>query len=155
MSYLTRKAIAMATITIEVNEYEAPPKPPNESTETFTHIDIVQSASGVSNTNENRCVDDVWREHSDWLFGTVKGRTIWVSADEITDEYLKAGWDKEGDGKNLIFSEVESQDSDWIAKQVWGFQTIDGVRRYTRNVLVAKGDERAELKMIYDFTPEE
>merc|ERR1712000_717432 len=53
------------------------------------HIDIEQSASGLTSTHEKRCLDDVFREHSDWLFGTVKGKTKWVTLDEVTDEFLK------------------------------------------------------------------
>ncbi|KAH7137192.1 hypothetical protein B0J13DRAFT_559154 [Dactylonectria estremocensis] len=150
---MTRKAIGLATITLEVNQYQAPPKPPNTSTDVFTHIDIVQSASGLSSTNENRCADDTFRDNTDWLFGAVKGRSLFVSQDEIDDEYLKTGWLIEGEGKTLYKSYVESQDNGWIATQIWGFENINGERRYSRHVVVTKGDKRVQIRMVYDYNP--
>ncbi|UNI15099.1 hypothetical protein JDV02_001667 [Purpureocillium takamizusanense] len=152
IGFLVRKGIGMATITIDVNQYEAPPKAPSTADGTFTHIDIEQSASGLSSTKEARCLDDLQREHSDWLFGNVKGQTAWVSVADIDDEYLGKGWLSEGgDGKNLIRSHVVSQDSGWTATQVWGFQDINGERRYCRKIVIAKDDQRAEFRFVYDY----
>ncbi|QUC18220.1 uncharacterized protein UV8b_02461 [Ustilaginoidea virens] len=154
IGYLIRTGLAYATISIKVTQFEAPSKPPNESTETFTHVDIEQSASGLTSTHENRCLDNMYRDHTDWLFGTVKGRSVWVSLDEVEDSYLKNGWEIEGDGK-FILSHVESQDYGWTATQVWGFQHVGGERRHCRNIVVAKGDERAEFRLVYDYNPDE
>ncbi|KAK8924738.1 hypothetical protein MANI_002584 [Metarhizium anisopliae] len=150
IGYFIRTGISYATISLSVNQYEAPPKPPNESTGTVVHIDIDQSASGLTNTQENRCLDNTYRDHTDWLFGHVKGRSTWVGLDEIEDAYLKNGWEAEADGK-LIFSHVESLDAGWTATQVWGFQLVNGERRYCRNIVVAKGSERAEFRLVYDY----
>jgi hypothetical protein len=143
----------MASVTLDVNQYEAPPKPPNTSSDIFTHIDIEQTASGLSSTHERRCVDDVWRDHSDWLFGNVTGKTRWVSLDEVDDEHLKKGWEIEGEGKAFILSQVDSKDNGWIARQIWGFQIIEGERRYCRNIVVTKGEERVTARLVYDYTP--
>lgn len=151
IGYLIRTGISMATISIVVNQYEAPPKPPNESTDIVTHIDIEQFATGLSGSVENRCVDDTYRDHSDWLFGNVRGKSYWVSVDDIEDEYLKGGWLAEGEGKNLVLSHVESQDYGWVADQVWGFQEVEGERRYCRNIIITKDDQRAEFRFVYDF----
>ncbi|KAK4086658.1 LCCL domain-containing protein [Purpureocillium lilacinum] len=151
IGYLVRKGVGLATITIDVNQYEAPPKAPSTADGTFTHIDIEQSASGLSSTKEARCLDDLPRDHSDWLFGNVKGQSSWVSVDDITDEYLKKGWLSEGDGKTLIRSHVVSQDNGWTATQIWGFQDINGERRYCRNIVIAKGDQRAEFRFVYNY----
>ncbi|KAH8736779.1 hypothetical protein BGZ61DRAFT_338953 [Ilyonectria robusta] len=153
IGWVTRKAIGIASISLAVNQYKAPPKPPNTSTEIVTHVDIVQSASGLSSTHENRCVDETFRDNSDWLFGSVKGRSSWVSLDEIDDEFLKKDWLIEGEGKNFFKSYVESQDNGWIATQIWGFQTIDGERRYCRHVVVTKGDQRVAIRLVYDYVP--
>jgi hypothetical protein len=153
IGYLIRTGISYATISITVNQYEAPPKPPAESTDIFTHIDIEQSASGLTNTQENRCLDDTFRDHTDWLFGHVKGRTAWVTLDQIEEAYLKNGWEVEADGK-LITSHVESQDAGWTATQVWGFQEVNGERRYCRNIIVSKEDQRAEFRLVYDYNGE-
>ncbi|KAG5929443.1 hypothetical protein E4U42_005910 [Claviceps africana] len=150
VGYVIRTAISYATVSLTIAQYEAPPKPPNPSTDVFTHIDITQSASGLTSTQENRCVDDTVREHTDWLFGTVHGRTKWVSLDDVQDAYLKNGWEVEGDG-SFIWSHVENHDYGWTADQIWGFQLIDGERRYCRNIVVAKADQRAQFRLVYNY----
>ncbi|KAJ4196530.1 Hypothetical protein NCS54_00062500 [Fusarium falciforme] len=152
IGYLTRKGINIATITLDINQYTAPPKPPNTSTDLFTHVDIVQSASGLTSTKENRCLDETFREHSDWLFGNVKGSSKFVTLDEIDDDFLKQGWLP--DQPKFIRSYVESQGNGWIATQIWGFEEINGERRYVRHVLVTKGSERVTAKLVYDYQQE-
>lgn len=122
-----------------------------------THVDIQQTATGgLKGTAENRTLDNNWREHSDWLFGNVKGRTKWVAntAEIGDDAFLKSNWATDGEPDEHIFAYVESLDKGWTATQVWGFQVVNGERRYARNVVVAKGTERVEMRMIYDFVPE-
>ncbi|KAG5979680.1 hypothetical protein E4U55_004898 [Claviceps digitariae] len=150
IGYVIRTAISYATISLSVTQYDAPPKPPNQSADPVTHIDITQSASGLTSTQENRCVDDTVREHTDWLFGTVQGRTKWVSLEDVQDTYLKNGWEVEGDGK-FIWSHVENQEKGWTADQIWGFQLVGGERRYCRNIVVAKGEQRAEFRLVYNY----
>lgn len=89
------------------------------------------------------------------MFGNVKGRTKWIaSKTEIGDDaFLKSNW-ADGEAEEMVFAYVESLDKGWTATQVWGFQIVNGERRYARNVVVAKGTERAEIRMIYDFAPE-
>ncbi|KAK7419316.1 hypothetical protein QQZ08_010899 [Neonectria magnoliae] len=151
IGYLVRKPIGYASISLDVNQYTAPPKAPNTSTDVVTHIDIVQSASGLTSTQENRCLDATFREHSDWLFGSVKGLSTFVSLDEVDDEFLKKDWLVEGEGKTLVKSYVESQDNGWIATQIWGFQNIGGERRYCRRIVVTKGDQRVQVLFVYDY----
>ena len=149
IGYLVRKGIAMASVSLDINQYQAPPKPPSTSTDIVYHIDIEQTAAGLSSTHERRCIDGEWRDHQDWLFGEVKGRTWWTGVDGIDDEFLRQGW--EADAGELLVSHVESKGNGWTARQVWGFQVIDGVRRYARNVVVTKGSERAAIRLVYNW----
>ena len=151
ISIFIRKAIGVAGISLDINQYEAPPKPPNTATDVFWHIDIAQSASGVTSTQENRCLDNTEREHTDWLFGAVKGSSRLVSLDEFDDAFLKTGWEGADEAKAFIVSHVESQGNGWVATQIWGFKVTDGVRRYARNILVTKGDKRVEMRLYYDY----
>lgn len=143
VGWLTRKAIGLATVTLHIKEYV------DEAG--VTHVDIQQTATGgVKGTAENRTLDDTFREHSDWLFGSVKGRTGWVASKaEIADEFLQKGWE---DGQSeFVVGYVESLDNGWTARQVWGFQVVNGERRHARNIVVAKGSERVEMRLVYDF----
>lgn len=76
-----------------------------------------------------------------------------MSHAEIEDEHLKKGWELEGEegGKSLFESYVESKDNGWEAKQVWGFQLVDGARRYCRNIVVTKNAEREAIRLVYDY----
>ena len=156
VSWFLRTAIGAASVHLDINQYQAPPRPPHESTDIFTHVDIEQTAAGLKGTHEKRTLDGVYREHSDWLFGSVKGKSEWIGLGDLDDDFLKKGWIKEEgkegeEDKFLILSYVESLDAGWVATEVWGFQEHEGKRRYARNILVTKGDQRAEARLFYDF----
>lgn len=55
----------------------------------------------------------------------------------------------------LIQSYVESRDKDpnWTADQIWGFEIVEGKRRYVRHVYAKKGKEEHRVKLVYDWTP--
>ncbi|KAL0938743.1 uncharacterized protein CTRU02_205353 [Colletotrichum truncatum] len=160
IGWMIRKAVGLATVTLIVKQYSAPPSPPGTGEQPVTHIDIDQIATGgLKGTSEKRCLDMEWREHSDWMFGSVRGQSKWMSPEEIEDEFLKTNW-LEGeaeatgpDGKSHMYSHVESIDNGWTASQIWGFQTIKGERRYARNVLVQKDGKRVEIRLVYDWLP--
>jgi hypothetical protein len=160
IGWLTRKAIGLATVTLHVKQYTGPPsEPANPSGPAVTHVDIDQTATGgVKGSTELRCFDNEFRPHSDWLFGNVRGQSRWIAAEEIKDPFLAKGPWLEGDeekagpnGETHMLSYVESLDNGWTATQIWGFKIINGERKYVRNILIAKGDKRVELVMVYDY----
>lgn len=160
MSYLTRKLVTSVTLTLDIKQFSAPPSPPAEaSAPAVIHIEIEQTGTGgMKGTSEKRCLDNVFRDHKDWLFGHVKGQTRWANAEDVEeDAFLKSGWlegeeEKKGpNGESHVLSYVESYDDGWTATQVWGFKTIEGERRHVRNVVIAKGSERVELQLVYDY----
>ncbi|ROT35454.1 hypothetical protein SODALDRAFT_328794 [Sodiomyces alkalinus F11] len=162
VSWMVRKAIGLATLTLNVKQYEGPANPPSTSTEPAVHIDISQtSTGGVKGTTEARCVDTEWRDHSDWLFGNCRAYSAWRSLDEIEDAFLKKGWlvgeaeAKAPGGKTFLLSHVENVDYGWTATQIWGFQDVNGERRYARNIIVAKEDKKVEFRLVYDWLGEE
>ncbi|KAI1338509.1 hypothetical protein F5Y15DRAFT_119643 [Xylariaceae sp. FL0016] len=177
IGWLIRKAIGAASVTLHVTQYSGPPKPPNPSTDPVSHIDIQQVATaGLKGTTENRTIDFVPRDHSDWLFGTVRGQTKWMTGAEVQDlvkegaEALTKGWVEGGfiaegwlegeeekggpEGETHVLSFVENIDgSGWTGTQVWGFQTVAGERRYARNVVIGKKGKFVNIRMVYDWVP--
>ncbi|KAI0408864.1 hypothetical protein F4802DRAFT_299539 [Xylaria palmicola] len=173
IGWLLRKGIGAATITLTIKHYI------DEAGAGATHIDIEQSASGLSSTHEARTLDWAAREHKDWLFGRVSGRSRyitraelaalvapggeardgnWVDSDFLTKDWLeeKTEGGEGGEGSSeakLVLSHVAA-DAGWFATQAWGFQTIGGERRHVRNLVVAKGDKFYSFKMIYDYLSE-
>ncbi|KAI0906905.1 hypothetical protein F4823DRAFT_605282 [Ustulina deusta] len=160
VGWLLRKAIGAATVSITVKHYV-------DETGTTT-IEIDQSASGLAGTKETRRLDWTAREHKDFIFGRVDGRSKLVSAAELAaligpdGEARRAAWvDDSGflaDGWEeaetaFVLSQVTA-DGGWFATQAWGFQDVGGERRYVRNVVVAKGDRFENFKMVYDYISE-
>ena len=84
VSWFTRRAIALSTITLYVRHYK--------DDDGVEHIDIDQTLTGIPGTSENRILDWTFREHDDYLFGSVLGKTRRANVDEIENEYLKEGW---------------------------------------------------------------
>jgi hypothetical protein len=39
----------------------------------------------------------------------------------------------------------------WQAEMLWGFEMINGERRYTRRVVVWKGDKVERARLVYDY----
>ncbi|KAL8862837.1 MAG: hypothetical protein Q9178_000779 [Gyalolechia marmorata] len=109
VGWFLRRAIALSTITLTISEYVK---------DGLTHIDISQVASpgGITST-EDRILDWVYRDHSDRVFGEVKGKSRWVKLDDVDDDdFLKKGWD-DLEGEH-VQGYVESKAGGWTADQV-------------------------------------
>ncbi|KAI4282840.1 MAG: hypothetical protein L6R38_002641 [Xanthoria sp. 2 TBL-2021] len=142
VGWFLRRAIALATITLTVTEY---------TKDDLTHIDISQVASpGGITSVENRTLDWEYRDHTDKIFGAVKGKSRWVKLSDVDDDdFLKKGWD-DLEGEH-VQSYVESEGGGWTADQVWGFEILDGKRYYVRHVVVRKGDDWKLARLVYDY----
>ncbi|KAI9723172.1 MAG: hypothetical protein M1828_004275 [Chrysothrix sp. TS-e1954] len=144
VGWLTRKAIGLATLTLHIKEYT--------DDEGVVHIDIDQTATGgVKGTSEKRVLNNTEREHNDHVFGKVKGSTKWMKLSDVEDPFLKSKWLPETEKDDVIENTVTSMDSGWVASQVWAFQEVNGMRMYARNVVVTKGKDRKEARLVYDY----
>lgn len=73
--------------------------------------------------------------------------------------FLKAEKLKDGktDSKFLdevhVHSYVKNVDAagGWIAEQIWGFEDVNGERRYTRRIVVWKNGEFRRARVVYDY----
>ncbi|KAK3939705.1 hypothetical protein QBC46DRAFT_290089 [Diplogelasinospora grovesii] len=154
IGWVTRKAITMATVTLDIKMFEAAPSPPADPAgPACTHVEIAQTITGgMKGSTEKRCLDYTFREHSDWLFGRVRGQSKWISGSEIQDDFLAKGWLE--DEETHILSYVESLDNGWTATQIWGFQMVEGIRKHCRQIVISKGDEAVEMRLVYDYLGE-
>jgi hypothetical protein len=188
MSWLTRKAIGLATLTLKVHQY------PDSANPTVINIDIDQIATGgIKGTSEKRITDWTARPHTDHIFGNVEGQSRVVrgttgadgkvrpnldvstkvgnDADDakvgrfLRGEILADGSETEGflvealgeeygDGEGLYIQNfVVNKDAGygWTAEQVWGFEIVQGERRYTRRIVVAKDGKYQMIRFVYSF----
>ncbi|KAJ5086755.1 hypothetical protein NUU61_008062 [Penicillium alfredii] len=57
-----------------------------------------------------------------------------------------------GDGDGLwMQSFVRNEESGWTAEQIWGFELVEGERRYTRRVAVTKDGQVELARLVYTF----
>ena len=155
----------MAIITLYVRHYKG-----DDGVE---RIDIDQTLTGIPGTSENRILDWTFREHDDYLFGSVLGKSRRANVDEIENEFLKEGWlpDTVQDGviNSYVESDTPKSHTSWIAEQVrqpfqhaclqnglpiqtWGFEQINNERRYVRHVdFIGPENEHIQARLVYDF----
>lgn len=50
----------------------------------------------------------------------------------------------------MIWSYTESLKNGWDATQIWGFATINGVRKHVRRIVSKKGKEEHKIRTVYD-----
>jgi hypothetical protein len=143
--WILRKAIGIASITLHTKH--------TTDEKGIDHIDIEQTGTaGIKGTTEKRILDSEEREHEDYIFGHVKGRSRWVKLDDLKEEYLKKGWLPFPE-KGAIESYVERMDESWTATQIWGFEEINGERRHARHVIVQSPQKKIEARLVYDYKP--
>ncbi|PHH54280.1 hypothetical protein CFIMG_003905RA [Ceratocystis fimbriata CBS 114723] len=167
MPYATRTVIGYSTVTLTLTQSlgkPAAPAPENapEVTQVVIeqHLAPVRFMPSIKGTRENRCLDGLTRSHEDHIFGKVEGYSKFLERSEINDVDLEKNWapeDEERAGpenKAHILSFVRNLDEGkgWEATQIWGFQIVDGQRRYCRNIRVTKpGAQTLYARLVYDY----
>ncbi|KAI0639813.1 hypothetical protein C8Q77DRAFT_87710 [Trametes polyzona] len=151
VSWWTRKAISMATLYLSVKHYK--------DENGVEHIDIEQTLSGgIKGTNEYRILDWTERGHEDHVFGAVLGKSRRIALAEVEREWLKKDWlDESLENGAIIYtyakSDTEKSGTTWSSEQTWGFEQINGEKRYARHVhFVGPGGEDIEIRLVYDYT---
>ncbi|WEW57671.1 hypothetical protein PRK78_003138 [Emydomyces testavorans] len=57
-----------------------------------------------------------------------------------------------GEGEDFwVQNWVESVNDGWTAEQIWGFENVDGARRYTRRVVARNNGKIVMARLVYDF----
>ncbi|KUL85184.1 hypothetical protein ZTR_06223 [Talaromyces verruculosus] len=114
ISWLTRKAIGIATITLSVNEF-IEPNADDPSNAPITKIVIDQTATGGIKSTESRTTDWRVREHKDRTFGKCAAQSRLVRGE------------KGADGKVRPVFEVQTEPKEEkIKKFLRGEITVDG-----------------------------
>ncbi|KAL8912486.1 MAG: hypothetical protein Q9171_002499 [Xanthocarpia ochracea] len=121
-------------------------------------IHLQQTATGASipAVTEDWILDWKWREGQDPLFGEMKGRARWIEIDKAGIGVEEAGWDRECDGGLLMQAEGNKRDDEWGGMHFWGFEVVEGERRYVRRIFMAnnKTGENMSVRMVYNFDGE-
>ncbi|KZT05983.1 uncharacterized protein LAESUDRAFT_759867 [Laetiporus sulphureus 93-53] len=148
LGWLKRKIIRMGTLYLSIKHYT--------DENSIEHIDILQTLSGLSNTDEDRILDWEPRPHEDDTFGNVLSQSKRVSIDEVDNEWLKKGWTKDTREMSLVLTRAESDTAKngtrWVAVQTWGFEEINGEKRHVRHVdFTGPEKEKVQARLVYDY----
>ncbi|KAI0257666.1 hypothetical protein BJV78DRAFT_53176 [Lactifluus subvellereus] len=148
VSWLTRRAIGLATITLYTKHYK--------DDGGVEHIDIDQKLTGIPGTVEKRTLDWTFRENEDYLFGAILGKSRRVKLDEVDNDFLRKGWlpdtEEHGAVNSYVKSDTPKSGRTWIAEQIWGFEEIRGERRYVRHVdFTGPEGEHIQVRLVYDY----
>jgi hypothetical protein len=113
-------------------------------------IDIDQTLTGIPGTSEYRTLDWIVREHEDYLFGPIVGRSRRVKLDEIENKFLREGWlpDTVQDGviNSYVKSDTPKSNTTWIAEQVCRlFQHFVSSLVYKMPYLFRLGDSKKSM----------
>jgi hypothetical protein len=159
---LTRKALGAATVTQHLRQ--APATGADDQPTTTITIDQIITG-GLKGSVENRTLDWKYRGHTDWLFGTIEGRSHYTTLAKVLEEakgqgvveedakYITEGWLQENVEGEVVESYVINEESKWTAWQIWGFADIKGERKLTRRFAVRRKDkdEVVRVRLVYDY----
>jgi hypothetical protein len=162
VGYLTRKALGLATVTQHLRQSPTT----GEDGQPTTAITIDQMITGgFKGSVENRTLDWHSRGHTDWLFGSVEGRSRYSTLAKILGEsegkgvveedakFLAEGWLKETEEGEVVEAYADNDGNKWTALQIWGFADIGGERKLTRRFAIRRKDkdEVVRVRMVYDY----
>lgn len=165
--YTTRTFIGYSTVTLTISHTIGRPKEPapvDAADAALIVIDQnlapVRFMPSIKGTQESRCLDGLLRSHVDHIFGHVEGISKYIERSEVNDADLEKNWGPEDEeragpeNKAHMLSFVRNLDEGkgWEATQIWGFQVVDGERRYCRNIRLTKpGEKTLYTRLVYDY----
>ncbi|KAJ5192814.1 hypothetical protein N7449_008956 [Penicillium cf. viridicatum] len=144
VNWLTRKVIAMANVTLTINQRK------DENSNILLDIENKPSG-GLPTTQEKRVLNWEPVELNHGLLGNIRGRSRICKLADLDDDYLRQGWE-DGTEEVMHFRTEQLDSKGVVTQQVAGFIVLNGTRYHTRRVLVTKDDgERLEAKLVYDY----
>ncbi|CAK3992477.1 Hypothetical predicted protein [Lecanosticta acicola] len=140
--YVIRTILSAGQITVCIKQWEGE--------DGATHFEMQnQISAGLPGLTDTYKTDFEPKQYSDPIFGTVRDRSRWIGIEELEDEYQKTEWE-EGTTKTLeLFT--DHLDTGATTSQVCGFELIEGERRYTRRLVVKKGEEVLHVRLVFDY----
>lgn len=162
IGWLTRKAIDAATLTQYLNQSTVD----GSDGAPTTHIKIDQVLTGgLKGSPEKRTLDWTYRDHTDFIFGVLKGRSRYSTLEKFREEsretgatdedikYMTEGWLEETQQGDIVECFVSNAASKWISWNVWGFAESGGQRKLIKKFAVRKIDTGAVVRvtMVYDY----
>ncbi|KAI8287917.1 hypothetical protein K4K60_011805 [Colletotrichum sp. SAR11_57] len=126
---------AMGAVPIVINIKACPPE---------NGVDVIEAENviggGIHKAKERRLLNWDVVERTDANFGRLRVQNGWSALS-----------DKEHSQESVIMIKVENLDHAWTQEQTWGFEEIDGIRRYVRKIVVTKEGKRETARLVFDY----
>lgn len=146
--WIIRKIINYAALELAMTQKEA------SASNTAVEIAVKQTVRpGGFDSFNSYILDGAVREETVPIFGTIAMHADYVKAGAIAEEEL-LGYEIEGmkDGEKVAIREVtKSVHSGWETVTVWGFEEVQGERRYCKYCVTTKDEKTATARLVYDY----
>jgi hypothetical protein len=157
MSWFLRKILAMATLKLQMTQITLPADTDTGSSSKSQTITTIRQKQiiypGGFDSEEALHLDGVDRDLKDPIFGDHILRVFYTPIYELEDLELRESL-KRGGSVQLIQEVSSSKKNGWHSVLTWGFQEVDGVRRFTQNNVMTKDGKSLTGRLVYDFESE-
>lgn len=130
------------------------PTPP-ETSATVIRVKQTVRPGGFDTSNAYN-LDGELRQEAVPIFGAVSMRANYVSAADISKEDTM-NYEIERpiftDDRIAIREMTVGVNTGWEATTLWGFQQVNGERRFCKYCTTTKGDQKVQVRLIYDYRP--
>ncbi|KAG6820553.1 hypothetical protein H0H93_015438 [Arthromyces matolae] len=154
VSWFTRQAISLGTPTLKIKHYK--------DDAGVERIDVDQSVSGIEGVPERK--ELTWTElnRKNNVFGAMVVKTRRVTLDVLKEnaegdksdsEFLLTGWTDDTIEHGVVQAIARSDSKKvWRINDVWGIESIDGERRFTKHLKFTGPDgQDHECRSVYDY----
>ncbi|KAL4999501.1 hypothetical protein BDV10DRAFT_184393 [Aspergillus recurvatus] len=176
VSWLSRKAISAATLTLN---FTSSVEPSSSSGEPTVHLTMRQTLTGgIGGSAEVRITDWVERERSNHIYGDVLSRSQLIKGTREEDGHVRPDLDLRSKPSNdasreevqkFLRGAVGQADSDdltdlfihdfgrneksgWTAEQIWSIEVLDSQKCLIRRVAVVRDDGYELARLVYRFS---
>lgn len=142
--YLLRTILGAAQVTVSIKQWENS----TNGTSYFEMENNIAYAYGIPGVTDTYVTDFEPKEYYDTIFGNVRDRARWIRTNELHDAFQREAWAEETEVLELF---TDHLDVGATTSQVCGFEVIEGERRYTRRLVVSKGDDVLRVRLVFDY----
>ncbi|KAH6650458.1 hypothetical protein F5144DRAFT_523685 [Chaetomium tenue] len=145
--WIIRKIINFATLELEYVKLDPTPDA------TAARLAFKQTVRpGGFDTRNEYILDGESRTDTVPIFGEISMRCHYVGSEEAA-KHDAVGLETDADnaGHAAILEILRSEPMGWAATTVWGFEVIDGVRRFVKHNSTIKGEKVEKAKLVFDY----
>ncbi len=150
MPWALRKILGFANVSLHLSQTNSQTENSAAEPGTTTIRAKQVVTPGGFNSEDSYVLDALAREATVPIFGHVSVKTSFVPTAELDDDDLRQRL-RTGGGDVVIREVVESKVNGWSTEGIWGFEQVEGERRFTRTSVTTTTGDQVVAKLVYDF----